>query len=81
MNYIFVLSFKGMFKIAIGKADFEVLDTTSVDEFIKNSKGVQVLKGKKLTGTWITCFSKQICDYEGKNFMIIGNLIVKFLFY
>jgi hypothetical protein len=28
LNYIFVLSLKGMFKIAIGKADFEVLDTT-----------------------------------------------------
>ena len=61
------------FKIAISKSDFEKIDNESVNEYIKNSMGDMVLKGKKLTGCWISSISKQINEYEGTQFTMIGK--------
>ena len=61
------------FKIAISRLDFEKLDEESSNEFIKNSEGVMVLKGKKLTGKWITSIASKINEFEGTSFLMIGK--------
>ena len=61
------------FNIAIDRKDFNKLDEESVDEYSKNSSNALILKGKKLTGTWITCIAKKINEYEGTNYSMLGK--------
>ena len=61
------------FKIAISKGDFSKIDYESVNEYIKNSKDEMVLKGKKLTGSWIASIATKINEYEGVNYTMIGK--------
>ena len=61
------------FKIAIDKSDFTRIDEESVPERIKNAEEELVLKGMKLTDTWITAISAKINDYEGNNYRMIGR--------
>ena len=61
------------FSIAISRSEFQKMDNESVDEYTKNSAGVMVFKGKKLTGTWINCVATKINEYEGNSYSILGK--------
>ena len=53
--------------------DFEKMEDGSKDEYIKNSCDELVLKCKALKGTWVSCISKKINEYENTNYSMIGK--------
>ena len=61
------------FSIAIEKLAFDDLMANLTPEYRKDSKGRQVEKSKKLTGTWIKPFQKKIEEFEGTDLSLKGN--------
>ena len=61
------------FTIAINKSDFEKIDQAATEEKILNANDEIVVKGKKCKGTWITQIMGKINEFEGTNYMLLGN--------
>ena len=61
------------FRISITKDSFQQLDNGSVEEYTEDKNGKQVIRSKKLKGTWIKCIAEKINEYEHTNFKMLGK--------
>ena len=64
-----------MFQIAISRAELAKMEVESVPDYNKNALGENVFKCRNLRGDWMSCIRKQINEYEGTNYKIIGKIL------
>ena len=53
------------------------MDDESLNEYCQDKDGKQIIRSKKLKGTWIKCISEKINEYEHTNYRMLGNVALK----
>ena len=64
-----------MFQIAISRAELAKMEVESVPDYNKNALGENVFKCRNLRSDCMSCIRKQINEYEGTNYSIIGKIL------